>query len=85
MNMLNDDTKSRSDAAASEQPLAKKSTAAERMRRHRARRRSGCRCITVEVADIDIDGLIRLRHLDPRDRNDLVAIGDALYRLFDLI
>jgi hypothetical protein len=60
-----------------------RSRAAERMRRHRARRKLGCRVVQVEVADFDITGLVRLGHLDPRDRDDPIAIGDALYRLFD--
>ena len=62
---------------------AERSRAAERMRRHRARRRLGCRCVQVEVAEFDITGLVRLGHLDPRERDDPIAIGDALYRLFD--
>ena len=62
---------------------ATRSKAAERMARHRARRKLGCRVVQVEVADFDITGLVRLGHLDPRDRDDPIAIGDALYRLFD--
>ena len=63
--------------------ITKRSPAAERMRRHRARRRLGCRCIQVEVAEFDLAGLVRLGYLDPDDRDDPIAIGDALYRLFD--
>ena len=57
--------------------------AAERMRRHRARRKRRCRTVAIEVGDFDIAGLIRLGLLDERDREDVVAVGDALYRLFD--
>ena len=34
-------------------------TAAERMRRHRRRRRDGRRCVTIELLETDIDALIR--------------------------
>jgi hypothetical protein len=71
-----------------EQPVAapaptKRSPAAERMRRHRARRKLGCRVVQVEVAEFDIIGLVKLGHLDPDHRDDPIAIEDALYRLFD--
>jgi hypothetical protein len=45
---------------------AERSRAAERMRRHRARRRLGCRCVQVEVAEFDVAGLVRLGHLGRR-------------------
>ena len=53
------------------------------MRRHRARRKRHCRIVAIEVADFDIAGLVRMGLLDERDREDVVAVGDALYRLFD--
>lgn len=57
-----------------EAPAARQRTkAAERMRRHRARRKRKCRIVSVEVADFDIAGLVWLGHLDERDRGDAVA------------
>ena len=61
----------------------RRSKAAERMRRHRARRKRHCRIVAIEVADFDLVGLVRLGLLDEKDREDVVAVGDALYRLFD--
>jgi len=52
--------------------------AAERMRRHRARRKRHCRIIAIEIADFDIAGLVRLGHLDERDREDVMAVGDGV-------
>ena len=37
-----------------------RSAAAERMRRHRQRRRDGLRCLTVEVRESEIDTLVRM-------------------------
>ena len=83
-NSMNDEETNRPSPNSIEVPAsAGRSRAAERMRRHRARRRLGCRCVQVEVAEFDVAGLVRLGHLDPRERDDPIAIGDALYRLFD--
>jgi hypothetical protein len=59
------------------QPTAKpRSSAAERMRAHRQRRRDGLRCLTIELRETEIDVLIG-RKADAR--NDADAIRDALY------
>jgi hypothetical protein len=55
------------------------SAAAERMRRHRQRRRDGLRCLIIELRETEIDVLIRKRLLKPETRNDTSAIIDALY------
>ena len=55
------------------------SPAAERMRRHRERRREGVRCLWVELHDTEIDALIRKGLLKPETRHDENAIADALY------
>jgi hypothetical protein len=55
------------------------SAAAERMRRHRQRRRDGLRCLVVELRETEIDALIRKGLLKPETRNDTSAIIDALY------
>jgi hypothetical protein len=55
------------------------SAAAERMRRHRQRRRDGLRCLVIELRETEIDVLIRKRLLKPETRNDTSAIIDALY------
>ena len=53
-----------------------KSPAAERMRRHRERRRDGLRCLTIELRETEIDVLIGKK---ADARNDADAIRDALY------
>jgi hypothetical protein len=65
-------------------PTAKpRSPAAERMRRHRERRRDGLRCLTIELRETEIDALIRNELLKPETRNDPSAIIDALYVFLD--
>ena len=53
--------------------------AAERMRRHRERRREGLCCLFVELRDTEIDALMRKGLLKPETRHDQNAIADALY------
>ena len=59
------------------------SAAAERMRRHRQRRRDGLRCLIIELRETEIDVLIRKGLLKPETRNDTSAIIDALYSHLD--
>ena len=58
-----------------------RSAAAERMRRHRERRREGLRCLTIELRETEIDALIGKKGVA---RNDQDAIRDALYSHLDL-
>jgi hypothetical protein len=60
-----------------------RSQAAERMRRHRQRRRDGLRCLVIELRETEIDALTRKGLLKPEMRNDTVAIIDALYAHLD--
>jgi hypothetical protein len=60
-----------------------RSPAAERMRRHRQRRRNRLRCFTVELRETEIDTLIRKGLLRWETRNDRSAIIKALYDFFD--
>jgi hypothetical protein len=53
--------------------------AAERMRRHRERRREGPRCLRIEVHETELDALVRERLFEPQSRHDENAIADALY------
>ena len=59
------------------------SPAAERMRRHRQRRRDGLRCLVIELRETEIDVLIRKGLMKPETRNDTSAIIDALYAYLD--
>ena len=59
-----------------------RSAAAERMRRHRERRRDGLRCLTIELRETEIDALVRMRLLEKERRNDANAIIEALYAHF---
>ena len=56
-----------------------RSPAAERMRRHRQRRRDGLRCLMVELRETEIDALVGLKLLTAEMRNDPEAVSDALY------
>ena len=60
-----------------------RSTAAERMRRHRERQRDGLRCLTIELRDTEIDVLVRKGMLKADARSDRDAIRDALYTHLD--
>jgi len=62
---------------------ATRSAAAERMRRHRERRRDGLRCMTIELRETEIDALIRKELLKPETRNDPSTVIDALYAFLD--
>jgi hypothetical protein len=56
-----------------------KAGSAERMRRCRARRRAGFRCIVIEISNDEISGLVRRGLLSEDDREDLDAIQTAVY------
>jgi hypothetical protein len=62
---------------------AVRGAATERMRRCRARRRAGYRCVTVEIHDTEIDGLVRHGLLRVDDRNNPDAILAAVYEHFE--
>jgi hypothetical protein len=59
------------------------SPAAERMRRHRQRRKEGLRCAIIDIREAEIDELVRRGLLSTNDRNDPYAIVEALYRFLD--
>jgi hypothetical protein len=59
------------------------SLAAERMRRHRERRRNGLRCLVIELRATEIETLIRKGLLNWETRNDRNEIIKALYAFFD--
>ena len=59
------------------------SSAAERMRLHRERRRLGLRCLVVELHATEIDTLIRMGLLKRETSNDRNAVIKALYAFFD--
>ena len=60
-----------------------RSAAAERMRRHRQRRRNGLRCLIIELRATEIETLIRKGLLRWEMRNDRSAIINALYDFLD--
>jgi hypothetical protein len=62
---------------------SKCSPAAERMRRHRERRRDGLRCLTIELRVTEIDALVRNGFLKADARDDLCSIEMALYEFFE--
>jgi hypothetical protein len=58
-------------------------SSAERMRRCRARRRAGFRCVVIEISNDEISGLVRRGLLSADDREDLDAIQTAVYDFFE--
>jgi fatty acid/phospholipid biosynthesis enzyme len=64
-------------------PLPARSSAAERMRAHRRRKKSGMRCAVIELRENEIDALIQKGFLNADMRNDIEAIIDAIYAFFD--
>jgi hypothetical protein len=59
------------------------SSAAQRMRRHRERRRNRLRCVTVELRESEIIALVRRGLLHPGARSVPGEIVRALYVFFD--
>ena len=57
--------------------------AAERMRRHRQRRRDGLRCLLIELRETEIDVLIKNGLLPPERRDDCESVQSALYAFLD--
>ena len=62
---------------------APRSAAAERMRRHRERRRDGLRCLMIELREQEIDALVRNGFLKADTRNDPYWIEMALYEFLE--
>jgi hypothetical protein len=62
---------------------AARPAAAERMRRHRQRRRDGLRCLMIELRETEIDALIRNGLLPPENRHDYDSVQSALYAFLD--
>jgi hypothetical protein len=60
-----------------------RSLAAERMRRHRKRRRKGLRCVTIELRETEIEVLVKRALLKADARNNTRAIREALYQYFE--
>jgi SOS response regulatory protein OraA/RecX len=59
------------------------SAAAQRMRRHRQRRRDGVRSLQIELRETEVDALIESGFLEERSRDDPNAVIRALYKFFD--
>jgi hypothetical protein len=59
------------------------SSAAERMRLHRERRRNGMRSQWIELRVTEIEALVRIGLLKAETRNDPHAIREALYEYLD--
>lgn len=62
---------------AAEPPVRSPSTAAERMRSYRQRQRRQWRSVRIEVATAEIDALVKRGYVDPNNRDDPAAIGEA--------
>ena len=77
--MTHDDKTALTPGPEPEAPL----TPAERMRRHRDRRRRQVRYLGIELRETEIDTLIRRGFLQPETRNDRNAVTRALYAYLD--
>jgi hypothetical protein len=55
------------------------SSAAERMRLYRRRRREQLRCVTIQLHELEIEALIRRGWLKAETRNHPAALNDALH------
>jgi hypothetical protein len=64
-------------------PSNERSSAAERMRRHRQRRREGLRHFGIDLKEAEIDALIRKCLLPRESRTDRTAVVKALYSFLD--
>jgi len=62
---------------------ATRTAAAERMRRHRQRRRDGLRCFMIELRETEIDALIGKGLLAAKNRDDYDSVQSALYAFLD--
>jgi hypothetical protein len=71
------------DVGSAQLAVASLNPAAERMRRHRQRRRDGLHCLSLELRETEIDALIRMRLLNGDNRRNPNAIRDALYAFLD--
>ena len=60
-----------------------RTAAAERMRRHRQRRRDGLRCFIIELRETEIDALISNGLLAAEDRQDYNSVQSAFYAFLD--
>jgi hypothetical protein len=60
-----------------------RSAGAARMRAHRKRREAGLRCLTIELRETEVTGLIRRKLLEAGARHDANAVRRALYRHLD--
>jgi len=60
-----------------------RTSAAERMRLHRERRRRGLRCVMIQLRETDVDALICGGLLEHETRNDRNAVLKALYGHFN--
>jgi hypothetical protein len=60
-----------------------RSPAAERMRRHRERRKKKLRCLTILIREREIDELTHKGLLRADARNDPLSVTMALYEFFE--
>jgi hypothetical protein len=71
------------DTSLAAPPTRSGSSGAERMRRHRDRRRKGLRCVRIELRETEIDVLVRRGRLAGDSRGDLAAVRTVLYGFLD--
>lgn len=69
----------------SEAASAASSPGARRMRLYRVRKERGLRCITIELFEREIDGLIRSGYIAAGERSDRRAVRRAVHALLDRI
>ena len=70
-------------ASMSSAEFTARTAAAERMRRHRQRRRDGLRCLMIELRETEIEFLISNGLLPAENRDDYEALQSAFYAFLD--
>ena len=60
-----------------------RSPAAERMQRHRERKKNGLCCVMIELRNEEIGLLIEKQLLKPEFRDNREEIAEAIYRWFE--
>jgi hypothetical protein len=71
----------KSTQAAETHPRARSS--AERMRRHRNRRKNGLCLVEIMLRVTEIEALVRKGHLPPNERENIWALQTAVHDLLD--
>jgi hypothetical protein len=57
----------------------------ERARKSRQRKREGLRVLRIDIRETEVDTLAKIGLLHEEDREDIGAVAEAIYRVFDVV